>query len=63
MLKVKLTDGTIILGIDAENVKRLKDDKPIFVKGEDLMIDHNIYIVYGHEIKDIEDRLGVPGVQ
>jgi len=63
MLKAKLTDGTIILGLEAENVKRLKEDKPIRVQGKDLMIDHDIYIIYGHSIEDITEKLGVPGVQ
>lgn len=63
MLKIKLSDGTIILGLEAENVKRLKEDSPICVKGKELGLDHDIYIVYGQRIEDITERLGVPGVQ
>jgi uncharacterized alkaline shock family protein YloU len=63
MLKVKTTDGLIVLGIDAENVKRLKDNQPIRVKGDELQIDHDIYIVYGETIQDITQKMGIAGVQ
>lgn len=56
MIKAKfkgVNGDIIVLGIDAENVKRLKDGKPIHVKGTDIDTDSDIYIVYGHTLDDI----------
>jgi hypothetical protein len=65
MLKAKLVGGgqpVILLGLEAENVKRLKEGKPILVLGADLGIDFDIYIVYGKTVKEIAAEHGLPGV-
>lgn len=37
----------LILGIDDENVRRLKADQPIQIKGAELGLDHDIMIIHG----------------
>ncbi len=59
MLKAR-SGNNLILGIDSENVKRLKDNKPIKVKGSDLGIDQDIFIVYGDTLADIQKELNIP---
>jgi hypothetical protein len=63
MIRAKSNDGTIILGIDAENVKRLTQGDPILVKGETLAIEHDIYIVYGESLERLAEQLGLPKIQ
>ena len=63
MIKAKLQDGTIILGLDRENLNRLSDDKPIIVKKDDLNISGDIYIVFGETLTDICKEYNLPVVQ
>ena len=67
MIKARYTsetgEETILLGIDAENVKRLKDQKPILVRGAELDIDYDIWIVYGDTLEEIVDKYRLPSVQ
>ena len=63
MLKLKTKDNKILLGIDSENVKRLKQGKPIRVKGSEIGIENDIYIAYGETIQDILNELGIAGIQ
>lgn len=49
----------IVLGLDAENVKRLKEHKPIMVKAADLKIDFNICIAYGDTLAEVSAELGL----
>jgi hypothetical protein len=58
MLKGKI-GNTIILGIDAENVKRLKENRPIFVNGSELDIPMDICIMYGDTLKEVADSLNI----
>ena len=53
MIKGILKDGTIFLGLDAENIKRLKEDKPIHIAAESLKIERDIFIVYGETLDKI----------
>ena len=62
MIKAR-TGNTVILGIDKENVKRLKDGKPIRVRGSDLNVETDIYIVYGETLNEVQRQLGLPTVQ
>jgi len=62
MIKAKINNN-VILGIDAENVKRLKQGKPILVKGEEVGSKENILIVYGNTLSDIQKELSLPSVQ
>lgn len=62
MIRARASDGTFILGIDAENVKRLKDGKPILVSLAELGGHDDVLIVYGetmqHIMRDLEDASG-----
>jgi hypothetical protein len=53
----------LLLGIEAENVKRLKEGQPIHVNGreDDLPID--VVIMYGETLQDVLDDLVKAGVQ
>lgn len=64
MLKARMTSGAYLLGIDAENVKRLQDRKPIVLNLSELGgEDNDVIIMYGDDIPDlikqIEDATGV----
>ena len=59
-------DGTklILLGIDARNVERLKEGKPLHVRGETLdMPGIEIGIMYGETMQDIIDELKKSGIE
>lgn len=57
---IRIRQGnTVILGLDAENVRRLQDDKPIHVRGKPLHLPVDIFIVYGDELKDVAASLGI----
>jgi len=58
MLKVR-KDNIVMLGLDAENVKRLQQNQPILVKGSELGLDVDIYITYGETFKDIINEYGL----
>lgn len=64
MIRAKLNSGLIILGIDAENVRRLKRGLPIVVDLTDLGGEGEVMIVYGETLEDIrndlERAMGVP---
>jgi hypothetical protein len=57
MLRARLSNGVFILGIDAENVKRLKDGKPILVSLAELGGHDDVMIMYGDTLLDIQDEL------
>ena len=57
MLKGRLNNGVFILGIDAENVRRLKDNKPILLSLAEIGGTDDILIMYGDTIEDIEKEL------
>lgn len=63
MIKAKTVNGDIFLGIDRENINRLIDAKPIFVKGSDLGTDNDIYIVFGETIEEIMADYNLPKIQ
>lgn len=66
MIKAKITKQNgkqvILLGIDKENVKRLRKNKPIYIKGSDLLIDDDICIAYGNTLEDIMKEFNIPGI-
>lgn len=45
------------LGITEENVKRLKEGKPILVKGEEIEMEHDTVILYGKTEQDIAKEI------
>lgn len=53
MIRARASDGTFILGIAAENVKRLKEGKPILVSLAELGGHDDVLIVYGETHEDI----------
>ena len=57
MLKARLSNGLFILGIDAENVKRLQGGKPIMVSLAALGGTDDIVIMYGNTLDDIKTEL------
>ena len=64
MLRARTTDGTAILGLDAENVRRLQAGQPIQVNLEQMGGAQTVLIVYGqtvHDIaRDLEQASGAP---
>ena len=49
----------VLLGIDKENVRRLKNDEPIKVSLDEMRIPENIdvYICYGDTLDDLVEKL------
>lgn len=60
MIKAKYGNNNILLGVDKENIKRLTEGKPIRVRGKELEIEHDIFIVYGDTLDDIAKELNLP---
>lgn len=60
MIRARLNDGTLILGIDAENVRRLRADQAINVALDDIGGNTGltrIMIMYGNTLQDIQNEL------
>jgi hypothetical protein len=57
MLRLKLSDGTLILGLDAESIQRLKEGKPIKVDLDTLGGARSLAIMYGDTLADIQAEL------
>lgn len=57
MIRARLSNGAFILGLDAENVRRLKDGKPIMVSLAQLGGTDDVYIMYGETMADIHREL------
>lgn len=57
MIRARLNNGTFLLGIDAENVKRLKAGKPIVVSLAELGGKDDVMICYGETMADIIQEL------
>ena len=57
MLKARTSNGVFILGIDAENVKRLMNNKPILVSLAELGGKDDVMIMYGDTLEDIAKEL------
>ena len=62
MIKARI-GNRILLGLDKENVKRLKEGAPILIKGSDIGLELNILITYGDTLSDIQKEFGLPAVQ
>lgn len=63
MLRARRSDGLIILGIDAENVKRLKSGQPILVALAELGGHDDVCIMYGDTLADIQKELEDAGMR
>lgn len=57
MLRARTNNGIFILGIDAENVKRLKAGKPILVSLAELGGQDDVLICYGDTLADLQREL------
>lgn len=57
MIKARLSNGVFILGIDAENVKRLVSGRPIMVSLAALGGSDDVAIMYGETLADIQKEL------
>lgn len=52
----------LLLGIDAENVMRLKDGQPILVRKDEVGTSHDVLIMYGATARDIIRELKSYGI-
>lgn len=57
MIRARMSDGTFLLGIDAENVRRLKDGKPILVDLFGMGGTDRFMLMYGDTMEDIVKEL------
>lgn len=57
MLIARLSNGVMVLGIDAENVKRLKEGKPILKALSQFGGKDDILIIYGDTLDDVQREL------
>jgi hypothetical protein len=57
MLRARLSNGLFILGMDAENVRRLKMGEPIVISLAELGGTDDICIMYGETLDDIKKEL------
>lgn len=57
MLIARANNGMMILGIDAENVKRLKEGKPILKALSQFGGKDDVLIVYGDTLDDVQRTL------
>ena len=57
MLKAKTSNGVFILGLDAENIHRLKTGNPILVSLAEIGGTDDVMIMFGNTLKDIQIEL------
>lgn len=57
MIRARLSDGTFLFGIDAENVKRLKGGKPLNLDLRQLGGTEQVVVIYGETMQEIVDEL------
>lgn len=53
MLKARTSNGAFILGLDAENIKRLQAGKPILLSLAEIGGTDDIVIMYGETTQDM----------
>jgi len=53
MIKAKLSDGTLILGLSALNIAKLKEGMPILFDGRPVGLVGYVAILYGETEDDI----------
>ena len=58
MLMARMNNGVFVLGLDAENIKRLKEGKPILVSLAKLGGTDDIMIMAGESLDDIKNEVG-----
>jgi len=57
MLRARLSSGMFILGLDAENIRRLTNGQPIVVSLAELGGSDDVAIMYGETLDDIKRDL------
>lgn len=57
MIKVKLSNGAFILGLDKTNVEKLKEGKPLLVSLSQIGGVDDVCIMYGDTLDDIKNEL------
>ena len=57
MLRARLSNGLFILGLDAENIRRLMAGRPIVVSLAQLGGTDDVAIMYGDSLADIAKEL------
>lgn len=57
MLRARTSDGSFILGLDAENVRRLKKGKPILVRLPEMGGTDTVLLMYGETLADVRREL------
>ena len=63
MIKVRMSSGSVLLGITAENVERLLAGQPILLNLKDIGLpSQQIAIIYGPTIADLMDQLRENGM-
>lgn len=62
MIKAKIGDDSILLGLSRENMKRLTMDQPIKVELSELGMKGRIFIVWGETEQDIIKQLKEAGL-
>ena len=62
MLRARTKGGTVILGLSAENVKRLRAGQPMHFSLADIGIDQDIVMLYGETEAAIAEQLNTPPV-
>lgn len=53
MIRIRLSDGTFIFGVDAENVRRLKAGQPLNIDLTPLGGTDRLIVMYGETMADI----------
>jgi hypothetical protein len=53
MLRARLSNGVFVLGLDAENIRRLQAGQPILVSLAEMGGDDDVLIMAGETLNDI----------
>lgn len=63
MIKGKINNTVVFLGITEKNVERLKKGDPILIKSQEIKTDFDVVIIYGENMevcaKQIEEAFGI----
>ena len=57
MIRARLTNGTFVLGVDAENIRRLTDGQPFLIDLGPLGGSDKFMMIYGITAQDIMAEL------
>ena len=49
----------LLVGVDAENIRRLTNGETLILKGEEIAEDIDICVVYGDTLKDVVKEIGM----